>query len=580
MGKIIGIDLGTTNSCVAVMEGGKPTVIANAEGVRTTPSVVAFTKSGERLVGESAKRQAVTNADRTISSIKREMGNDYKIKVDGKKYSPQEISAMILGKLKKDAENYLGESVNDAVITVPAYFNDTQRQATKDAGRIAGLNVMRIINEPTAAALAYGLDNEMSQKIMVYDLGGGTFDVSIIEIGTGVVEVLATAGDNHLGGDDFDARLADYIVREFKNSQGVDLSRDNVAMQRIREEAEKAKKELSAATMVNINLPFITVAKDGPKHLEMTINRAKFDELTNDLVLRTKEPVLNALGDAGLKNSDISRVLLVGGSTRIPAVATMVASLMGKEPSRNLNPDECVALGAAIQGGKLAGDAGLGEILLLDVTPLSLSIETIGGVSTRLIERNSTIPTKYSQIFTTSANFQSAVDIKVYQGERYYARDNKLIGKFRLRGIKRAPAGVPQIEVTFDIDANGILRVSAKDLANGKQQDIVITSESNLSDSEIEKAVADAAMYEAEDNRKKNAAEVLNNAESALINAERTLSEKRKVIDKERKNVVKADIDNLKRATKGKRPDNMGESDIDMIENATRQLNATVESLL
>ena len=495
MGKIIGIDLGTTNSCVAVMEGGKPVVITNSEGSRTTPSVVAFSKNGDRLVGDAAKRQAVTNPDRTITSIKRRMGTDYKVSIDRKPYSPQEISAMILQKLKKDAEEYLGERVTDAVITVPAYFSDAQRQATKDAGRIAGLTVQRIINEPTAAALAYGLDNEGAQKIMVYDLGGGTFDVSVIEISEGLIEVLATSGDNLLGGDDFDARIADYLVKEFKRQEGVDLSRDRVAMQRIREEAEKAKKELSAATTVNINLPFIAMGKNGGLHLDITLTRAKFDEMTFDLVERTAIPVKNALADAGLQPSDLRRVLLVGGSTRIPAVQEKVRQLTGKEPSRNLNPDECVALGAAIQGGKLSGDASLNEILLMDVTPLTLSIETIGGVATHLIEKNTTIPTRYSQVFSTAANFQTTVEIKVLQGERQFARDNKLIGNFKLKGIKRAMRGVPQIEVTFDIDANGILHVSAKDLGTGKEQGITITASSNLSEEEIERATQEAAQY-------------------------------------------------------------------------------------
>ena len=470
MGKIIGIDLGTTNSCVAVLEGGQPTVIANAEGVRTTPSVVAFSKNGERLVGESARRQAAANVDRTISSIKRHMGTDYRVKIDGKSYSPQEISAMILQKLKKDAEAYLGESVDQAVITVPAYFNDSQRQATKDAGKIAGLKVERIINEPTAAALAYGLDNEAPQKIMVYDLGGGTFDVSIIEIGGGVVEVIATCGDNHLGGDDFDQAVADYLIAEFRKQEGIDLSKDRMAMQRVREEAEKAKKELSTATMANINLPFIAVGPDGGKHMDINLTRAKFDELTYSLVERTRGPVETALRDAGLSASELGKVLLVGGSTRIPAVQAKVKQLTGMEPSRSLNPDECVALGASVQGGKLAGEAGLNEILLMDVTPLSLSIETVGGIATKLIHKNATIPTRYSQVFTTAGNFQTAVEIKVLQGERHFARDNKLIGNFKLTGIKRALRGVPQIEVTFDIDANGILNVSAKDLGTGKQQ--------------------------------------------------------------------------------------------------------------
>ena len=503
MGKIIGIDLGTTNSCVAVMEGGQPTVIANTEGARTTPSVVAFTKAGERLVGEPAKRQAVTNAERTISSIKREMGSDYRVAIDEKKYSPQEISAMILQKMKADAEGYLGEKVTEAVITVPAYFNDAQRQATKDAGKIAGLDVKRIINEPTAAALAYGLDNEKEQKIMVYDLGGGTFDVSIIEIGDGVIEVLSTAGNNRLGGDDFDQKVADYMIAEFKKEQGVDLSADKMAMQRIKEAAEKAKKELSSATTTNINLPFISMNESGPLHFDMTLTRAKFDELTNDLVQKTSEPVTRALSDAGISASELGQVLLVGGSTRIPAVQEEVKRLTGKEPSKSLNPDECVALGASVQGGKLAGDAGAGDILLLDVTPLSLSIETMGGVATRLIERNTTIPTKKSQIFSTAADNQTAVDINVVQGERQFARDNKSLGQFRLDGIAPAPRGVPQIEVTFDIDANGIVNVSAKDLGTGKEQHITITAGSNMSDEDIDKAVIVAAAFESQDKKRK-----------------------------------------------------------------------------
>ena len=496
MGKIIGIDLGTTNSCVAVMEGGQPTVIANAEGFRTTPSTVAFTKDGERLVGDAARRQAITNVDRTISSIKRQMGTDYKVSIDKKKYTPQEISAMILQKLKSDAESYLGEPVTEAVITVPAYFNDSQRQATKDAGRIAGLTVQRIINEPTAAALAYGLEHEAEQKIMVYDLGGGTFDVSIIEIGNGVVEVLSTSGDNHLGGDDFDERIASYLIREFKNKEHIDLSKDQVACQRIREEAERAKKELSCASSVQINLPFIAMNEEGGKHLSLTLTRIVFNELTHDLVERTVIPVHNALRDAKISASDLSKVLLVGGATRIPAVQEMVHRLTGKEPAKRLNPDECVALGAAVQGGKLAGEAGLNDILLLDVTPLSLSIETVGGVATRLIERNSTIPTRYSKIFTTAMSFQTAVEIKVLQGECPKARDNKLIGKFRLKGIRRAPRGVPQIEVCFDIDADGILKVSAKDLGTGQEQHIVITSTTNMSVKDIRQAELEAADYE------------------------------------------------------------------------------------
>ena len=546
MGKIIGIDLGTTNSCVAVMEGGQPTVIANTEGSRTTPSVVAFTKTGERLVGEPAKRQAVTNAEKTISSIKREMGTDYRVTIDDKKYSPQEISAMILQKLKKDAEGYLGESVTEAVITVPAYFNDAQRQATKDAGKIAGLDVKRIINEPTAAALAYGLDNEKEQKIMVYDLGGGTFDVSIIEIGDGVIEVLATAGNNRLGGDDFDQRITDYMLSEFKRTEGVDLINDKMALQRLKEAAEKAKKELSSATTTNINLPFITATAEGPKHFDMNLTRAKFDELTHDLVEKTAEPVRRALSDAGLTNADLGQVLLVGGSTRIPAVQDKVRQLTGKEPSKALNPDECVALGASIQGGKLSGEAGAGDILLLDVTPLSLSIETMGGIATRLIERNTTIPTKKSQIFSTAADNQTAVDINVLQGERQFAKDNKSLGQFRLDGIPPARRGVPQIEVTFDIDANGIVNVSAKDLGTGKEQHITITAGSNMSESEIDKAVKEAAEFEAQDKKRKEAIDTKNNADSMVFQVENALKEAGDKLDANDKAAVEADLNALK----------------------------------
>ena len=546
MGKIIGIDLGTTNSCVGVMEGGQPVVVANAEGARTTPSVVAFTKSGERLVGEPAKRQPVTNADKTISSIKRHMGTDYRVVIDDKKYSPQEISAMILQKLKTDAENYLGEKVTEAVITVPAYFNDAQRQATKDAGKIAGLDVKRIINEPTAAALAYGLDNEKEQKIMVYDLGGGTFDVSIIEIGDGVIEVLSTAGDNRLGGDDFDQKVADYMIAEFKKTEGVDLSADKMAMQRIREAAEKAKKELSSATTTNINLPFISMNANGPLHFDMNLTRAKFDELTHDLVERTAEPVRRALSDAGLSASELGQVLLVGGSTRIPAVQDKVKQLTGKEPSKSLNPDECVALGASVQGGKLAGDAGAGDILLLDVTPLSLSIETMGGIATRLIERNTTIPTKKSQIFSTAADNQTAVDINVVQGERQFARDNKSLGQFRLDGIPPARRGVPQIEVTFDIDANGIVNVSAKDLGTGKEQHITITAGSNMSDAEIDKAVREAAEYEAQDKKRKEAVDTKNDADAMVFQTEKAMEEAGDKIDANDKTAVEADLNALK----------------------------------
>ena len=546
MSKIIGIDLGTTNSCVAVMEGGKPTVIANQEGARTTPSVVAFTKTGERLVGEPAKRQAVTNADKTISSIKRDMGTDRGRTIDDKKYSPQQISAMILQKLKADAENYLGEKVTEAVITVPAYFNDAQRQATKDAGKIAGLDVKRIINEPTAAALAYGLDNENEQKIMVYDLGGGTFDVSIIEIGDGVIEVLATNGDTRLGGDDFDQKIIDWMLSEFKKTEGVDLSNDKMALQRLKEAAEKAKKELSSATTTNINLPFITATAEGPKHFDMNLTRAKFDELTSDLVERTAIPVQNAMRDAGLNNSDIAKVLLVGGSTRIPAVQEKVKQLTGKEPNKSLNPDECVALGASVQGGKLAGDAGAGDILLLDVTPLSLSIETQGGIATKLIERNTTIPTKKSQVFSTAADNQTAVDINVLQGERQFARDNKSLGQFRLDGIAPAPRGIPQIEVTFDIDANGIVNVSAKDLGTGKEQHITITAGSNMSDADIDKAVKEAAEYEAQDKKRKEAIDTRNEADSFVFQTEKALKDVGDKLSDSEKAPVEADLQALK----------------------------------
>jgi molecular chaperone DnaK len=542
MGKIIGIDLGTTNSCVAVMEGGKPTVIANAEGMRTTPSVVAFTKNGERLVGEPAKRQAVTNADRTISSIKRHMGSDYKVTIDGKSYTPQEISAMILQKLKADAEAYLGEKVTEAVITVPAYFNDAQRQATKDAGKIAGLDVKRIINEPTAAALAYGLDEDDEQKIMVYDLGGGTFDVSIIDIGDGVIEVLSTNGDTHLGGDDYDARIQNWMVEEFKKAEGVDLSQDKMAMQRLKEAAEKAKKELSASTTTEINLPFITATAEGPKHLDMTLTRAKFEELTADLTERTAVPVQNALRDAGLTAADLSKVLLVGGSTRMPVAQEKVKQLTGKEPSKTLNPDECVAIGAAIQGGKLAGDAGAGDVLLLDVTPLTLSIETLGGVATPLIKRNTTIPTRASQVFSTAEDNQTAVDIHVVQGEREFARDNKTLGQFRLDGILPARRGVPKIEVTFDIDANGIVNVSAKDQGTGKEQHITITSGSNMSKEDIDKAVKEAAQYEAADKEKKEAIEVRNGADSIVFQTKKALEDVGDKVSAQDKAQVEADL--------------------------------------
>ncbi|HWT76437.1 MAG TPA: molecular chaperone DnaK [Mobilitalea sp.] len=579
MSKIIGIDLGTTNSCVAVMEGGKPVVIANTEGSRTTPSVVAFTKTGERLVGEPAKRQAVTNSEKTISSIKRHMGTDYRVKIDDKRYSPQEISAMILQKLKADAEAYLGEKVTDAVITVPAYFNDAQRQATKDAGKIAGLEVKRIINEPTAAALAYGLDNEHEQKIMVYDLGGGTFDVSIIDIGDGVIEVLATAGDNRLGGDDFDERITRYMIDEFKKSDGVDLSLDKMSLQRLKEAAEKAKKELSSATTTNINLPFITATAEGPKHFDMNLTRAKFDELTHDLVERTVVPVQNALRDSGLTPSDIKKVLLVGGSTRIPAVQDKVRLLTGQEPSKTLNPDECVAIGASIQGGKLAGDAGAGDILLLDVTPLSLSIETLGGVATRLIERNTTIPTKKSQVFSTAADNQTAVDINVVQGERQFAKDNKSLGQFRLDGIPPARRGIPQIEVTFDIDANGIVNVSAKDLGTGREQHITITSNSNLSDSDIDKAVREAAEYEAQDKRRKEAVDVRNDADSMVFQTEKALSEVGDKIDAGAKSTVEADLARLKELIEKSNPEVMSEGEVADIKAAKEKLMTDAQAL-
>ena len=573
MSKIIGIDLGTTNSCVAVMEGGKPTVIANTEGARTTPSVVAFTKTGERLVGEPAKRQAVTNAEKTIASIKRDMGTDHGRTIDDKKYSPQQISAMILQKLKADAESYLGEKVSEAVITVPAYFNDAQRQATKDAGKIAGLDVKRIINEPTAAALAYGLDNEKEQKILVYDLGGGTFDVSIIEIGDGVIEVLATNGDTHLGGDDFDNKLIDWMVGEFKAQNGVDLSGDKMAMQRLKEAAEKAKKELSSATTTNINLPFISMNANGPLHFDMNLTRAKFDELTNDLVERTAIPVQNALKDAGLTSSEIGQVLLVGGSTRIPAVQDKVKQLTGKEPSKSLNPDECVAIGASIQGGKLAGDAGAGEILLLDVTPLSLSIETMGGVATKLIERNTTIPTKKSRIFSTAADNQTAVDINVVQGERQFAKDNKSLGQFRLDGIPPARRGVPQIEVTFDIDANGIVNVSAKDLGTGKEQHITITAGSNMSDEDIEKAVKEAAEYEAQDKKRKEAIDARNDADSFVFQTEKALNEVGDKIDASEKSALEADLNDLKALLESTK-------DAEMTEDQVAELKGKQEALM
>ena len=579
MGKIIGIDLGTTNSCVAVMEGGKPVVITNAEGMRTTPSVVAFTKTGERVVGEPAKRQAVTNADKTISSIKREMGTDYKVTIDDKKYSPQEISAMILQKLKSDAENYLGEKVTEAVITVPAYFNDAQRQATKDAGKIAGLDVKRIINEPTAAALSYGLDNENEQRIMVYDLGGGTFDVSIIEIGDGVIEVLSTAGDNRLGGDDFDNVITQYMLDDFKAKEGVDLSTDKMAMQRFKEAAEKAKKELSSSTTTNINLPFITATAEGPKHFEMNLTRAKFNELTAHLVERTATPVSKALNDAGLNASELSKVLLVGGSTRIPAVQDKVKQLTGKEPFKGINPDECVAIGASIQGGKLAGDAGAGDILLLDVTPLSLSIETMGGVATKLIERNTTIPTKKSQIFSTAEDNQSAVDINVVQGERQFAKDNKSLGRFRLDGIAPARRGVPQIEVTFDIDANGIVNVSAKDLGTGKEQHITITAGSNMSDEDIDKAVKEAAEFEAADKKRKEAIDARNEADSIVFQTEKALEEAGNKVDPTEKAAVEADLKDLKDLVEATKDQDMTDAQVEDLKAKKDKLMTSAQNL-
>ena len=579
MSKVIGIDLGTTNSCVAVLEGGEPTVIANAEGSRTTPSVVGFAKNGERLVGETAKRQAITNPDRTISSIKRHMGENYKVTIDNKDYTPQDISAMILGKLKADAESYLGEKVTEAVITVPAYFSDAQKQATKDAGKIAGLDVKRIINEPTAAALAYGLDNETEQKVMVYDLGGGTFDVSIIEIGDGVIEVLSTNGDTHLGGDDFDQKIIDWMVSEFKKAEGVDLSTDKMALQRLKEAAEKAKKELSSATTTNINLPFITATADGPKHFDMNLTRAKFEELVNDLVERTAIPVQNAMKDAGLNYSDISKVLLVGGSTRVPCVQEKVKQLTGKEPNKSLNPDECVAIGASIQGGKLAGDAGAGDILLLDVTPLSLSIETMGGIATKLIERNTTIPTKKSQVFSTAADNQTAVDINVLQGERQFAKDNKSLGQFRLDGIPPARRGVPQIEVTFDIDANGIVNVSAKDLGTGKEQHITITSGTNMSDDDIEKAVKEAAEFEAQDKKRKEGIEARNEADSMVFQTQKALDEVGDKISGSDRDAVEADLNALKAVIDRTTPESMTDADVDEIKAAKDKLMNSAQTL-
>ncbi len=575
MGKVIGIDLGTTNSCVAVLEGGEPTVIVNAEGERTTPSVVAFSKKGERLVGSVAKRQAAANVDRTIASIKREMGTSYRKRIDAKSYTPQEISAYILMKLKKDAEAYLGDTVSEAVITVPAYFNDAQRQATKDAGRIAGLNVLRIINEPTSAALAYGLDNGQPQKIMVYDLGGGTFDVSLIEIGEGLIEVLATAGDNHLGGDDFDQRLTDYIVEQYKKTEKVNLAKDPIALHRVREAAEEAKKVLSSQSIASINLPFVTTVHGEPKHLDMEITRAVFDEITRELVERTEVPVRKVLEDAGISASQLGMVLLVGGSTRIPAVQEKVRRLTGKEPSRSLNPDECVALGAAVQGAKLGGLVSSGaaaELILMDVTPLSLSIETVGGVATRIIERNTTIPARYSKVFTTAGNFQTSVEIKVLQGERQFARDNTLLGNFRLNGIKRAPAGVPQIEVTFDIDANGIVNVSARDLGTGKEQSITITANNKLSDEEIEKAIHDAAAYEYEDHHKMEQLDAIGEANAAIAKAQQYIAENRKTIDKEKKRELKAQIAAVQKATRFKKPEKLTDAEAAVIREETERL--------
>ena len=584
MSKVIGIDLGTTNSCVAVMEGDQPIVVVNTEGNRTTPSVVAYSNRGERLVGETAKRQAAVNAQETILSIKRDMGTYKKRKLNGKYYSPQEISAMILQKLRKDAESYIGEPITEAVITVPAYFNDAQRQATKDAGRIAGLEVKRIINEPTAAALAYGLDHGQPQKILVYDLGGGTFDVSIIEIGDGLIEVLATAGDNRLGGDDFDKKLSDYIVEEFRKTEGVNLSKDMTAMQRVKEEAERVKKELSFAQSVHVNLPFIIVDKSGPKHLDMMITREIFDRLTYDLVDRTAGPVQMALNDAGITARELSKVLLVGGSTRIPAVQAKVRQLTGIEPSKTMNPDECVAMGAAIQGGKLGGNVSAGsaaaELILMDVTPLSLSIETVGGVCNRIIERNSTIPTRQSKVFTTAANFQTSVDIKVYQGERQFARDNKLLGNFRLKGIKRAMAGVPQIEVTFDIDVNGIVKVSAKDLGTGKEQEITITSSNNMSEEEIERARADAAMYENEDAEHKEWLDLRFESENLVNRTDRLLREHKKEIDRGQRSAIKSDMNRLRKLVAKTKPETITKEQAEEIRVAKEQLEQTATDLL
>ncbi|MCF0135849.1 MAG: molecular chaperone DnaK [Lachnospiraceae bacterium] len=581
MSKIIGIDLGTTNSCVAVMEGGQPTVVTNPEGSRTTPSIVSFSKTGERLVGDLAKRQAVSYPDKTIRSIKRKMGTADLTTVDGKSYSPQEISAMILTKLKQDAEAYLGETVSEAVITVPAYFNDAQRQATKDAGKIAGLDVKRIINEPTAAALAYGLDNEQEQTIMVYDLGGGTFDVSIIDIGEGVIEVLATSGDNHLGGDDWDQRIIDHLVSEFRKAEGIDLTNDKMAMQRLKDAAETAKKELSNMTTTDVNIPYITATEDGPKHLSVRITRTDFERMTADLLERTKVPVTNALRDAGISASQLGKVLLVGGSTRMPAVQTIVKQLTGKEPSKALNPDECVAIGAAIQGGKLSGEAGSGDILLLDVTPLTLSIETLGGVATHLIERNTTIPTKKSQVFSTAEDNQTAVDIHIVQGERPLARDNKTLGQFRLEGIPAARRGVPQIEVTFDIDANGIVNVTAKDLGTGKEQKITITASSNLSDADIDKAVKEAEQYAAEDKKRKEAIDAVNEADSMVMQVEKSLEELGDKVDAGDKSAIDTELGKLKTLVEKYKnnANNMSEAETAELKNQTEALTKALQSM-
>lgn len=580
MGKIIGIDLGTTNSCVAVMEGGKPVVITNPEGSRTTPSILSFSKTGERLVGDLAKRQAITHPDKTVRSIKRKMGTDSRTEIDGKSYSPQEISAMILQKLKSDAESYLGEGVTEAVITVPAYFNDAQRQATKDAGKIAGLDVKRIINEPTAAALAYGLDNENEQTIMVYDLGGGTFDVSIIDIGDGVIEVLATSGDNHLGGDDFDQRVIDHLIKEFQKEEGIDLSNDKMAMQRLKDAAENAKKELSNMTSTDINIPFITANEDGYKNLSVRLTRADFDRLTADLVERTMTPVRNALNDAGLQASQLDKVLLVGGSTRIPAVQEAVKKITGKEPSKALNPDECVAIGAAIQGGKLSGESGSGDILLLDVTPLTLGIETMGGVATPLIERNTTIPAKKSQVFSTAENNQTAVDIHVVQGERPMAKDNKTLGRFRLDGIPAAPRGVPQIEVTFDIDANGIVNVTAKDLGTGKEQKITITASTNLSDDEIDKAVKEAEQYAAEDKKRKEAIDAQNEADAMVFQTEKSLEELGDKVPATDKSAIETELSKLKALVeKNKNSQNPSEAEVSELKAQTEALTKALNEM-